>query len=134
VVGWINAEECQQLLSSSDVFILPSYHEGLPVAMLEAMAWGLPVIVSPVGGIGDVVKHHLTGLLVEPGNVQQLMAAMQSLIQDEHLRLKLGQQARQQVAPLDIRHYYSALLTVYRSAQTGRDYQLQEITVQSSNL
>lgn len=134
VVGWIDVAQCQQLLAVSDVFILPSYHEGLPVAMLEAMSWGLPAIVSPVGGITDVAKHQMNALLVEPGNIQQITTAIQSLIQDAALRLELGQRARHQVAPLDIRHYYAALQIVYRSAQTGQEYRLPEITVQSSNL
>jgi len=116
VLGWINPEERNQLLQSVDVFVLPSYNEGLPVAMLEAMAWGLPVITTPVGGIPEVVTHAKDGILVQPGNLEQLTGSLERLIEDEELRLKMGNNARSRVTPLSLDTYYVALAGLYWSA------------------
>lgn len=114
--GWIDTEERDRLLDQGNVFVLPSYNEGLPLSMLEAMAWGLPVIVTPVGGIAEIINDGENGLLVEPSNVEQLSNAMKSLITNEDLRVSLGVKARKSVAPLDIKNYWLSFLNIYRSA------------------
>jgi glycosyltransferase involved in cell wall biosynthesis len=115
ILDWLNPQQRDALLAEADGFILPSYNEGLPMSMLESMAWGLPVIVTPVGGIPEVITHKQNGLLVEPGNREQLVAAMQSLIRDEDLRISLGMAARQSVEGLDIHSYMKSLVEVYTS-------------------
>ena len=67
VLSWIDAHERDRLLAESDVFVLPSYAEGVPMSLLEAMAAGLPCITTPVGGIPDVFTHGAEGMLVAPG-------------------------------------------------------------------
>src|SRR4028118_1177300 len=116
IFDWINQEQRDALLAKADVFVLPSYNEGLPMALLEAMSWGLPVITTPVGGIPEVVTDNGTGLLVNPGDVQQLAEAVQSLIEYESLRLDLGSAARRRVAPLDVKTYSRSLFNLYCSA------------------
>jgi len=74
--------------------------------MLEAMAWGLPVIVTPVGGISEIVQDGENGLIVEPSNIEQLSDAMKSLIANEELRISLGDRGRKSVEPLDITNYW----------------------------
>jgi glycosyltransferase involved in cell wall biosynthesis len=123
--GWVDPVRRSELLSKADVFVLPSYNEGLPMALLEAMSWGLPVITTPVGGIPEVVTHTKTGLLVNPGDVEQLTEAVQSLIEDESLRLKLGNDARKRILPLDIKAYSRSLHDLYYS--TLGIYQTQEV-------
>jgi glycosyltransferase involved in cell wall biosynthesis len=115
ILTWIDPQQRDELLEAADAFILPSYNEGLPMSMLESMAWGLPVIVTPVGGIPEVIVHKENGLLVEPGNQEQLVAAMQSLIRDEDLRMSLGMAARHSVTGLDIHSYMKSLVEVYSS-------------------
>lgn len=117
--GWLGKRDRETLLQTSDVFVLPSYSEGLPVALLEAMAWGLPVVTTPVGGISEVVHQQENGFLVEPGDVQQLTAAMKTLIENESLRMAMGHKARQQVLPLGIDAYWSALRSLYQSLLRG---------------
>lgn len=116
ISAWLNPEQRDALLASADVFVLPSYNEGLPMSMLEAMAWGLPVIVTPVGGIPEVIHQNQNGILIEPGNEQQLIAAMQHLINHQDLRIAIGNAARRSVEYLDIKHYTHSLLNIYLSA------------------
>jgi glycosyltransferase involved in cell wall biosynthesis len=112
---WLTAAERDALLEKADVFVLPSYNEGLPMSMLEAMAWGLPVIVTPVGGIPEVITHDQNGLLIEPGNHSELAQAMRRLLHSEDLRLRLGEAARNRVQPLKIENYMVSLLELYQS-------------------
>ncbi|MCC5666176.1 glycosyltransferase family 4 protein [Nostoc sp. CHAB 5784] len=114
-LGWINSEKRDEILSQANVFILPSYNEGLPLAILEAMGWSLPIIATPVGGIPELVISNQNGLLVTPGNIQQLSSAMELLIGNEDLRLSLGITARKNVEPLDIRNYSIRLEDIYYS-------------------
>lgn len=113
--GWIDLEQRNRLLWDADVFILPSYNEGLPMAMLEAMAWGLPVISTPVGGIPEVIVSGENGYLADPGDIEALSAAMQSLVEDDALRLAMGHSARKRIAPLDLTLYCEQLTKIYRS-------------------
>jgi glycosyltransferase involved in cell wall biosynthesis len=116
ISAWLSPEQRDAILATSDAFILPSYNEGLPMSMLEAMAWGLPVIVTPVGGIPEVIEHNQNGLLVQPGNQEQLVQAMQNLIRNEELRIFLGTVARKSVECLDVKSYMNSLLALYKSA------------------
>jgi glycosyltransferase involved in cell wall biosynthesis len=126
LLGWINIEQRNQLLSQADVFVLPSYNEGLPVALLEAMAWRLAVITTPIGGIPEMIKHEQNGILVQPGAIEQIVQAMQTLIENPSLRLSLAKAARLQVVSLDIDHYFNRLLSIYRSTIPGKTFSQDE--------
>lgn len=83
--------DVSNLLQLSDVFTLPSItREGLGIALIEAMAMGLPLIGTRVGGIPEVIAHKVNGLLVAPGNPWELAAALESMVQDEEMRKKMG--------------------------------------------
>jgi len=71
-IGWIPEKEKIKILHSSNVFVLPSYNEGLPYAVVEAMAAGLPIVASNVGGIPEVVIQGENGYIIEPGDVRSL--------------------------------------------------------------
>lgn len=115
VLEWLNSEQRDKLLASSDVFVLASYNEGLPMSLLEAMSWGLPVVTTPVGGIPELVTHNKNGLLVNPGDIKQLSIAMESLIDSENWRLSLGSNARKSVTPFDVKYYFNHLVEIYHS-------------------
>lgn len=115
VLDWIDEEQRDVLLKKADVFVLPSYNEGLPMALLEAMSWGLPVITTAVGGIPELVINNKNGLLINPGNGQELLKAMQFMIENENFRISLGNAARASVMHLDVKHYLISLTNVYRS-------------------
>jgi glycosyltransferase involved in cell wall biosynthesis len=94
LLGWVQGTEKHTCLRTASVFLLPSYSEGLPVAVLEAMAYGLPVITTPVGGIPDAVIDEETGVLVQPGDVPALVEACLQLLGDLPRRTRLGTAAR----------------------------------------
>ena len=93
--GWVDRESAWALLFQSDILLLPSFLEGLPIAVLEAMAVGVAVIASPVGAIPDAITDGETGLLTPPGDAPALAAAIARLIDDPTLRSRLANAARQ---------------------------------------
>jgi glycosyltransferase involved in cell wall biosynthesis len=97
LLGWVRGEEKAQFLQQATVFVLPSYVEGMPMSVLEAMAAGLPVITTPVGGIPEAVTDGVEGFLVPPGDVAALAARLQQLLQDEALTRKMGAAARRKI-------------------------------------
>lgn len=92
--GWLDVAATAAELDRAAIFVLPSYAEGVPMALLEAMARGLPVVTTPVGGIPQVVRDGENGLLVEPGDTAALGAALRRLLGDPGLRRSLGGRAR----------------------------------------
>ncbi len=87
-------EDIGALLAASDVFCLPSHHEGLPVSILEAMQAGVPVVATAAGGTGHVVRDGETGLLLQPGAVADLAAALERMLTDAPLRERVTTAAR----------------------------------------
>jgi teichuronic acid biosynthesis glycosyltransferase TuaC len=90
--GNVPPEEVPLWLQASDFLVLPSYSEGLPQAVLEAMNCGLPVVATRVGGVPEAVRDGRTGLLVEAGNAAQLRDAMERMIADKSFRLAAGRE------------------------------------------
>jgi glycosyltransferase involved in cell wall biosynthesis len=96
-------EDVPRLCAAIDVFALSSLHEGLSIALLEAMALGKPPVVTRVGGLPELVEDHRHGLLVAPADPAALAAAITALLQDPALRDRLGRAARRRAAEFDIR-------------------------------
>jgi len=115
VHSWLDREERDHLLAVSDVLVLPSEHEGVPMAILEAIAYGLPVIATPVGGIPDVIRHGREGLLVEVGNQGALTAALARMVTEPALRASLGRGARATAESLNVTNYGQRLLEFYQT-------------------
>ena len=112
--GWVRGDAKLVLLQYATLLALPSYAEGVPIAVLEAMAAGLPVVTTPVGGIPDLIVAGRNGLLVQPGDVPALAAAINRLLDDPALRSAAGDLNRQQVvAEYDVPRYVDRLLAIY---------------------
>jgi glycosyltransferase involved in cell wall biosynthesis len=92
--GWVSGEAKTNILQQAAVYVLPSYNEGMPISILEAMSYGMPVIASRVGGIPEMIEDQHSGLLIEPGNKTQLREAMERLILEPELISIMGKKSK----------------------------------------
>ena len=92
-VGWVSPLKKIIYLNEADAYILPSYNEGVPISILEAMTYGLPILSTNVGGIPQVVHHHINGILVEPGNKDALVQALKLILDNQEWFKSLGKQS-----------------------------------------
>lgn len=98
MLGWVAGDAKERLLSMADIFVLPSYNEGLPISLLEAMAYGVPVISTRVGGIPELVRDEIDGFLIEAGDQRALEDCLDRLATNGELRRRMGEAARERVA------------------------------------
>lgn len=88
--GWISGVEMHELYHNSSIFCLPSYAEGFPMSVLDAWAYGLPVITTPVGGLPDIIEHGENALVFTPGDIKKLIENLDLLMSNSNLRIKLS--------------------------------------------
>jgi glycosyltransferase involved in cell wall biosynthesis len=88
--GNLQEEDVRKAFSCADIFVLPSYTEGMPMAILQALAAGLPVIATPVGAIPDFIKDGINGFLVQPHSPGQLAEKLMLLLRDAGIRKKMA--------------------------------------------
>lgn len=100
-VGYKTREEIYEYLQNADCFVLSSLHEGLGIVVQEAMYAGLPIVSTNDGGQTDLIKDPRNGILVEPGNVEMLAAAIYKFYSDRRLREVVGENNKE-----DIKNYY----------------------------
>jgi glycosyltransferase involved in cell wall biosynthesis len=103
-VGELEPQEVMERLARADVFCLPSFAEGLPVSIMEAMAIGVPVVSTYIGGIPELAINERTALTVPAGDAAALADALQRMIEDPELRTRLAAAARAEIE----RNYQSA--------------------------
>jgi glycosyltransferase involved in cell wall biosynthesis len=118
ILDWVDEAQRNQLLAAAAIFVLPSYNEGLPMALLEAMSWSLAAISTPVGGIPELLTSGHNGLLVSPGDIPALTAALQMTIDNPTLRQSLGAAARETVRPLEVGRYCCQLADIFDGVVT----------------
>lgn len=92
--GWVRGEEKERLLCESGIFLFPSYHEGMPMAVLEAMGYGLGIVTTNVGGIPQLIADGRSGFLEAPGDLTAMVKDVIALMQDEALCRNMGELAR----------------------------------------
>lgn len=111
--SWIGGAEKETWLREANVFILPSRAEGLPMAMLEAMAYGKALIVSPVGGIPEFVTDGQEGILVPSEDISAIRDAIRLLTESPDMRAQMGRAARARIEPLSVERYSERLGAIY---------------------
>lgn len=112
--GWLGQAEVYELCRAADTFVLPSFHEGQAMSLLEAMAHGLAIVTTPVGAHPEAVEDGREALLVPPGDVAALATALTRLIDNFALRDALGSAARRKYCgSFDADQYSKTLLQIY---------------------
>ncbi|GAA4556759.1 glycosyltransferase family 4 protein [Pseudonocardia xishanensis] len=113
VLGWLDPAGKEKELAAADVFVLPSQDEGLPMALLEAMAWGLVPVVSTAGAMGEVVRDGENGLIVPAGDVDGIEAALRRVVGDDALRAELASAARRDAASFAVGPYMDSVRALW---------------------
>lgn len=117
-LGWIGAKQKEQYLKQCNILVLPTYFEGLPMSLLEGMAYGCACVASEVGGIPEVITDKENGLLIPAKEVGALKEAIQKLLEDPALQKSLGENARRTVEKdYDIRQSVDNLLQIYAALE-----------------
>jgi glycosyltransferase involved in cell wall biosynthesis len=106
-------EDAPRVASTFDVFALASEHEGLSIALIEALALGKPCVVPRVGGLAEVIEDGKQGLLVPPGDIASLSEGIVRLLSDPELRARMGEAGRARAQVFDIRRSVARMETVY---------------------
>jgi glycosyltransferase involved in cell wall biosynthesis len=107
-VGYKNQTEVAEALADTDLFVLPSFAEGVPVVLMEAMAAARPVVTTQIAGVPELVEHGVSGLLVPPGDTDALTRAIAAILADPKRAADMGAQGRERV---------QAAFTVTREAE-----------------
>lgn len=115
-VGWIGQERREKLLATATMLVLPSFAEGMPMSILEAMSAGLPIVATGVGGIPEMISDGVEGLLVPPGDSKSLQKAILRLMDEAELRDAIGARGREKFdACFNVNVVLPRIETIYRS-------------------
>lgn len=114
-VLWPGFMDGRTAMRAFDIFVLPSLYEGFPYAVLEAMAEGLPVIATEVGGVWEAVANEENGFIVPVGSVEGLAEALSRLMKDESLRVAFVRRSLERVRRFSVEEMVEATLRVYQS-------------------
>jgi glycosyltransferase involved in cell wall biosynthesis len=118
--GWQNPDGVRALYQQADIFVLPSFAEGIPVVLMEAMAMEIPCVTTRITGIPELIRDQVDGFLVTPSSDEELAAAIARLMDDSKLRRELGRSARQRVLEnYDLRNNNAQLGSIFREFSGG---------------
>jgi glycosyltransferase involved in cell wall biosynthesis len=115
--GWLSRAELSETYRQHDVFVLPSLDEGMPNVLLEAMASGLPSVVTKISGNEELVREGKNGFLVPPRDVRALAEALTRMLQKKDLRIQLGDAAREIAVEYSWRSVAEKYLTLARDTR-----------------
>jgi len=112
-LGWVDGDEKIQLLKSANIFILPSFDEGLPISILEAMSYKKAIISTHVGGIPRIVKDSVNGFVVIPGNQKQIFEAINRYMLNPQLLIEHGNESLEIVSDFFVDNVVNKLNSIY---------------------
>ncbi|MBC1521336.1 glycosyltransferase family 4 protein [Listeria aquatica] len=114
--GWVRKSEQEKILKNTLLHYLPSYHEGLPMAVLETMAAGIPNMSTDVGSISDAVKNGKNGILTKSGDIAEMTKQMLQFLEHPTLQMQYSRNAREKIEKeFSIKHYNSRWTQFYNS-------------------
>lgn len=118
--GWVRGETKEKLLNEADVFFLPSYNEGMPMSILDAMGYGLPIVSTNVGGIPKIVHDGSNGCCCEPGDIERFAAAIVEILKDDAIRHRYAETSYQIVSSqYSLKQHLEKLTVQYDEAIKG---------------
>ena len=120
IIGWVEQEEKAKLLKMARVFVLPSYKEGMPMALLEALAFGVPVVATKVGAIPEILEEGHNGLLVEPGDINNLSDKLILLLENLELNRRLRQNSIELAKKFQSSEIAKKWVTLYKGLLTEK--------------
>lgn len=113
--GWIAGEDKEKIFRESQMLVLPSYNEGLPIAIIEAISYGMPVVATNVGDISSAVIHGENGFLIDPGDVKGLAYSIHKLISEKDFWEKESERAREiSISQFDEAVFFETISNLYR--------------------
>ena len=113
-LGWVRGEEKERFLRECSIYVLPTYHEGMPMSVLEAMSYGMAVVSTYVGGIPHIITDGENGMLCQAGKTAHLRETLEKVLENAEVRERLGQNAvRKIAADFDIRQNCKLLMQMY---------------------
>lgn len=119
-IGWVTGKEKEKYLKESSFYCLPSYNEGMPMSVLEAMAYKNVVITTNVGGIPQVIKNGENGFIINPKDKQKMFENIVKALKDENLRKKISDRARETIEnKFDITKNIENLIKIYEELACG---------------
>ncbi|RDX02228.1 glycosyltransferase family 4 protein [Listeria kieliensis] len=114
--GWASKKDQEKILATSVLHFLPSYHEGLPMAILETMAAGIPNLSTNVGEIRDVIQDQENGMITDPGDILAMIAQLRAFLENRSVREDYSQKARKTIeSNFSIEHYHEVWSKLYRT-------------------
>ena len=113
-------DDSLRLMTGADIFVLPSHQEGLPLALMEAMSVGLPIVATAIGGVPDIVTNDVEGLLVAPGRGDELAAAIVAMTNDDAMRARMGAASLARGQGLDVAEAARTIEDTYRKLLEAR--------------
>lgn len=114
--GWITGDEKIKLFKKSQLFVLPSYNEGLPISILEAISYGLPVISTNVGSINEAIKNDINGYMLNPGDIIGLVEKIEELVDNYDKWYELSRNSKRiALEEFDLKKYFKQMDNIYLS-------------------
>lgn len=118
-LGWVSGKEKEKTFQEASIYCLPSWGEGFPMGVLDAWAYGIPVITTPVGGIIDIIKNGVNGLIYDVYDIDELSRCLSELMDSKDLRKKIVEEADKLVKnEFSIPNICKQLDSIYTSIQT----------------